>query len=107
MGALQASLIVQFTPVAAIALRGRRFRQRQSTGQQQYSGQKTNAFFQRFLLGPMIAPSLTTIGLSHQFVHSNPVNCWFSVPIAHKHYKLAIGGKGRGDQGRVAGVVLR
>src|SRR5579872_3875612 len=51
-------------------------------------------------------PSLTTIGLGDQFVHSNPINCWFSVAIAHEDHKLAIGGESRGHQGRVAGTVL-
>src|SRR5579863_4217594 len=105
MGALQASAIVQFTAVPAIALGGR-FRLRQSTGQQQYSGQKTKALFQWFLPRAMMAPSLTTIGLGDQFVHSNPINCRFSVAIAHEYHKLAVGSKSRDHQGRVAGMVL-
>src|SRR5260221_12082547 len=100
MRALQASLVVQFTTVPAIALGGR-LRQRQSASEQQSSGQKKNAFFQWFLPRAMTGPTLTTIGLGDQFVHSNPINCRFSVAIAHKYHKLAVGGKGRGYKGRV------
>ena len=72
MGAVQASVVVQLTTVPTIALGASSLSQRQGTGQQNYSGHKTNAFFQWFLPRAMLAPSLTTIGLSNQFVHSNP-----------------------------------
>jgi|GEM_PF-4836054 len=70
MGAPQASVIVQLTAVPAVALGGSRFGQRQRAAQQQRSGQKKNAFFQWFLPWAMTGPSLTTIGLGDQFVHS-------------------------------------
>ena len=105
LGALQASVIVRLTAVPAIALGGR-LRQRQSAGQQQSSSQKKKTFFQWFLPWARMVATLTTIGLRDQFVHSNPVNCRFSVAIAHKYHKLAVGGKDRGHLGRVAGTVL-
>ena len=51
MGAVQASVVVQLTTVPTIALGASSLSQRQGTGQQNYSGQKTNAFFQWFLPG--------------------------------------------------------
>ena len=55
MRVLQASRIVQFTTVAAIALGGS-LRQRKRAAQQQYGGQKKNAFFQWFLPWAVTGP---------------------------------------------------
>jgi len=104
-GAGQAGAVIVRATIPAIALGGG-FGQRHNAGHQQYSSQKSHtSVFQWFLPGPD-RTSLTTIGLRYQFVHSNPVNCWFSVAIADKYHELAVGGKGGGDQGWVAGAVF-